>query len=497
MPTEPVQPARLSWTRFSLAAVLLIAIFWSWTSARSAFTAAKQATSGKASAPPVTPRTSKPRSTDTDLQRPPSSEKRDDQGRLINALRDQVANSPMLQDDDAQGSLLESLNQAGDIWTRSQRQNQQALRQLQRQVRIGESRQAPHLILITFERSHEEASPRRQFLDDLAKRGVSFSQHYAGGASSDSAWWSVMTGQPASRTRATKNRFELRGSDTTIATSLWKAGYSTAYFGIWSDQVSPLQCGFDEWTGLQSGQDEITIYPHRLATGRHQMTIAANAEGRQKVSIWKLFNIEIASVLRGSQSSSRPFFLQIRLPELNATSSEETAESVVEHLFEELERCSLTARTCVFVTTLAGPPSAAALSERALHVPLVMVGGHPENTGRVVQSVTAAWDLFPTLLDIARASKRPPATDGWSLVQKSSQRAWNDERLLYWEADERHGAQSVRWGEWFGTLASGAKRLQLFHLPTDPQLKNDVAKAHPAVVQQLLVPAEDTASTAR
>lgn len=497
MPTEPVQPAQLPWTRFSLVAVLLIAIFWSWTSARSALTTATQASSGKAYAPPIAPKSSKPRTTDADLQHPPATSKRDDQGRLINTLRDQVSNSPVLQDGDTQGSLLDSLDQAGEIWTRTQRQNQQALRQLQRQVRIGESRQTPHVILITFEHSGEEDSPRGQLFEKLAERGVSFAQHYAGGASTDSGWWSLMTGHYASRASNDKDRFQLRESDTTIAKSLWKSGYSTVFFGVWNGQASPLQCGFEEWSGFQSVPDEVPLYPHRLATGRHQMTVAANAEGRQEVSIWKLLDVEIASFLRGHQSPPRPLFMQIRLPELDAISREETAESVVEHLVAELERQSLTAQTCVFVTALAGPRSAVALSESALRVPLVMVGGHPENTGRVVQSVTATWDLLPTLLDIARASQRPPAVEGQSLVQKSSQRAWNDERLLYWEADERNGAQSVRRGEWFGTVASGAKQLKLFHLPTDPQLKNDVAKAHPAVVQQLLAPAEDTASTAR
>jgi arylsulfatase A-like enzyme len=400
----------------------------------------------------------------------------------------------MLQDDDAPGTLLQSLDQAGEIWTRTQRQNQLALRQLQRQVRIGESRQAPHIVLITFEHSGEKDSPRGQLFKKLGERSVSFAQHYAGGESADSGWWSLMTGRPASRASAAKSRFQLRQSDNTIASCLWKAGYSTAFFGIWSGQASPLQCGFEEWTGLQSGRDEITQYPHRLTTGRHQMTVAANADGRQEVSIWKLLEIEIASFLSSQQSSSQPMFLQIRLPELDATSSEETAESVVDHLVDELERHSLTARTCVFVTTLAGPQSVNALSERALRVPLVMVGGHPENTGRVVQSVTAAWDLCPTLMDIARASQPSPARDGRSLVQKSVQRPWEEERLLYWEADERNGAQSVRRGEWFGTVAPGTRPLQLFHLPTDPQLKNDVAKVHPDVVQQLLAPADDAAT---
>ncbi|HET6426691.1 MAG TPA: sulfatase-like hydrolase/transferase, partial [Planctomycetaceae bacterium] len=394
----------------------------------------------------------------------------------------------VLQDGEAQGSLLESLDQAGDLWERTHRQNRQALQQLQRQVRIGKSRQAPHLVLITFEHAGDPDSSRDRLFADLSQRGVSFSEHYAGGLSPASGWWSLMTGYPASRASAGEKRFELRESDVTIATTLWKAGYDTAFLGVWPGSAAPLRCGFEEWTGLETPLDDVPLYPARLATARNYMTVAPNANGGQKVSLWTLLDAEIASYFRSHASSSRPWFLQIRLPEIETDSSGGSAESVVVHALEALEKSGVSAQTCVFVTTLSGPRTAPVISEHRLRTPLVMVGGHPENAGRVARNVTVAWDLLPTLLDIAGASKRPHGRDGRSLVQNSSQPPWDNERLLYWQADEQNGAQFVRRGEWFGTVAPGAPQLQLFHLPTDPDLKKDVASAHPAVVQRLLAP---------
>lgn len=489
---QPIQPSRQSWKRFGVLIVLALAVLWGWRSAQSAFTTRIRA--ARASVAPPRSGASHSKDLPVDTRRPSSPQKHSEAptGGLIPTLREQIANSPVLQDGDAQDSLLDSLDQAGNLWERTQRQNRQALQQLQRQVRIGDSRQAPHIVLITFEQARtpdEPESPRNRLFANLAQRGVSFAEHYAGGSSPSSGWWSLMTGRPASRASAGEARFQLRESDVTIATTLWKAGYDTAFFGVWSGRVAPLRCGFEEWTGLEVDGNEVPLFPAKLATARNQMTVAANANGERNVSLWKLLDIEIASFLHSHATPSRPWFLQVRLPELPAGSSTDSAETVVERTLTALEQNALSAQTCVFVTTLAGAQTAPEHSERRLRTPFVMVGGHPENVGRVARNVTVAWDLLPTLLDIAGATKRPRELEGRSLVQKSSSRPWDKERLLYWHDNAPNGVQLVRRGEWFGVVEPGARQLQLYHLPSDPDLKKDVASAHPAVVQQLLAPA--------
>jgi hypothetical protein len=150
LPAESAQSSRPSWPGVSLGIALAVCALIAWGYLRSGAGAAA-ATQRQVRTDVLENRTVddvRPQSTIADapdIAAPPAS------GRLIETLRQQVAQSPVLQDGDAQSSLLDALDQAGDIWTKTQRQNRDALRQLNRQVRLGESRQAPSLVIITFE----------------------------------------------------------------------------------------------------------------------------------------------------------------------------------------------------------------------------------------------------------------------------------------------------------------------------------------------------------
>lgn len=472
--------------------VLMVLAGWAWSSARSAFTRNTRGHVAAQSRPPAT-NTSRPADLNPahrdDLQRAPNP------SRLIDALQNQIANSPALQDNDTQASLLDSLQQAGDVLTRAKRQNQQAIQQLQRQSRIGASRQAPHVVLVTFDHSHEDtdSEPSRSiWFKKLATQGVSFSQHYTGGATADAAWWSLMTGKPAPRSTDKSTDHQLRETDANIASCLWKAGYDTAFLGAWPGVVQPRRCGFEEWTGLERAHADLSLFPSRLTTARQPMTIAANANGQHGVSFWKLLDAEIVSFLASHAKATRPWLMHIHLPELSESASSETAESVVDHLFESLSASSLSDSTCVFITALAGPPSAPRLSEAALRVPMLMIGGHPDNIGRQIASVTVAWDLLPTLLDISRAAKKPRELQGQSLMKQASRTAWDDQRALTWTSSDLPEGFAIRQGEWFATRDRQDGPVRLYQMAADPECKKDVAETHPAVVQRLLALTEET-----
>lgn len=494
MVTESIQPARASWPRAVLIMVLLVFLGWAWSTARSAFTRSTRSRIAAQSQPPATetarPSELSPPERD-DLQRAPNP------SRLIDALQNQIANSPALQDNDTQASLLDSLQQAGDVLTRTKRQNQQALQQLQRQSRIGESRQAPHLVLVTFDHAYEvtdSETSRLLWFKDLSTRGVSFTQHYTGGTTADAAWCSLMTGKPALQSSRSPTDHQLRETDASIATCLWKAGYDTAFFGAWPGVVQPRRCGFEEWTGLERAHADLALFPSRLTTARSPMTIAANANGQHGVSLWKLLDAEIASFLASHAKATRPWLLHIHLPHLTDTASAETAESVVDHLFESLSSNSLSDSTCVFITALGGRSSAPKLSDAALRVPLLMIGGHPDNVGRQIASVTVAWDLLPTLLDISRAAKRPRELQGQSLMKQDSRTTWDNQRALTWTSNDHPEGFSVRQGEWFATRDRQDGPIRLYQMSADPECKIDVAETHPTVVQRLLTLTEEAAA---
>lgn len=503
VPSEFLRTIRPLATSISTWAVLVLVGLMTWGYARSG-QAPRPSTTAKGPAAERSPE-SRPSLTatqsDEDARQIPTTAEKPSAGRLIEALRQQVGQSPLLQDADAQSSLLDSLDRAGEIWTKTQRQNREALRELKRQVRIGESRQAPHLVLITFERASAldaTESPRKKLFADLAKRGVTFSQHYAGGESPVSGWWTLMVGRNTGRARADETRFQRRDSEPTLATALWQAGYATGFFGMWSDRLSPLDNGFDDWSGLRDANDPAALYPTTLSTARSKMTISANGNGQSAVSLWKLLDAEIASFITSRTAQTRPMFLQIRLPELQpeTTTPTDSAEGVVHHLFERLRKAGIESQTCVVVTALSGGDATATtpLSEDNLRVPFVMVGTPGLNPGTTITAPSTSCDLLPTFLELARATQKPTGTDGHSLVPGGKVDHAKADRLLYWVADQPGGAQAVRKGDWKGVAEKGARHLQLYHLPSDPQQEKNVATDHPDVVQQLLAPSPPAAA---
>ncbi len=198
--TRPWFASRSAWTCTLLGGLLA----WGYVRSGSAERAPVSTVAPVKHSEANTSATSPTRAVDADVRGIPSSTDLPPRGRLIETLRQQIAQSPVLGDAEAQSPLLESLDQAGAIWTKTQRQNREALRQLQRQVRVGDRRQSPHVILVTFDRASafdNTDSPRGKLFTDLSPRGVSFRQHYAGGESPESGWWTLMTGRNSGRAR--------------------------------------------------------------------------------------------------------------------------------------------------------------------------------------------------------------------------------------------------------------------------------------------------------
>ncbi len=102
----------------------------------------------------------------------------------------------------------------------------------------------------------------------------------------------------------------------------------------------------------------------------------------------------------------------------------------------------------------------------------------------------AFWDVPPTLCELA-GTKPPAQTDGISfyptLTNNSRQK---QHAYLYWEFPAYGGQQAVRMGDWKG-VRSGLKKknsdksIRLYNLKDDIGEKNNVAAAHPEIVQKI------------
>ena len=108
----------------------------------------------------------------------------------------------------------------------------------------------------------------------------------------------------------------------------------------------------------------------------------------------------------------------------------------------------------------------------------------PSKTAHVAQFT----DLMPTFADLAGV--QAPANDGISfapiLLGKPQKQQEHD--FLYWEYPSAKGWLAVRMGSWKGLVkrvVKGNGKMELYNLEEDPREDNDVAAAHPDIVQQM------------
>ncbi|MGQ0628155.1 MAG: arylsulfatase [Phycisphaerales bacterium] len=132
------------------------------------------------------------------------------------------------------------------------------------------------------------------------------------------------------------------------------------------------------------------------------------------------------------------------------------------------------------------------LYEGGIHVPLIARWPGRIPTGRVEQTVTANWDLFPTLASVCGvpADRMPTALDGVNLWPVLSRTGPAPTRThLYWEYHAGGGWQGARIGNWKGIRRNAKGNadgpIELYDLATDPHESINVATAHPDVVSQI------------
>lgn len=421
---------------------------------------------------------------------------------LIGALRGLMADSPLLESSDSASPLLNSLDEAEAIWSEAKARNREALRRANRQVRLGAATQSPHILLVLIDNvgpsdweSNGSVASRFPEIERLGREGIRFTQAYAGGTTPKTAHWTLMTGKSNGRLPRNRQAVQLLPSSDTLPAAMWRAGYHTAYLGDWSEPADPLQHNFDDWTGFDS-VTSVAPFPTSLRTARTTMRIPANADGAQIVSLWNLLRSEAVSILNDSVNSGAPLFLVMRLPAVPPDSdvegqSVDPRDALLAAVIARMEELEMLRRTCVVVTSLSGAARvnepAHRLSERQLRVPLLWHWPDRIAAGTTTDQVCVAWDLFPTLLDIARAARRPARLDGKSLLSVLRQRTTHEAPVLYWQSDTEPGAQAARWRDWKAISAPPDLAVRLYRLSDDPHEARDVAAQHPDVLKRLVI----------
>jgi len=123
------------------------------------------------------------------------------------------------------------------------------------------------------------------------------------------------------------------------------------------------------------------------------------------------------------------------------------------------------------------------LYEGGIRVPLIVRWPGHVTPGSVSNYVSAFWDYFPTLAEVA-GEPDPSGTDGVSfvrvLVGDTAPRSARDP--LYWEYQ---GGQALLSGRWKAVRPAPGASIELYDLASDPIEAVDVAASHPDEVQRL------------
>ena len=129
-------------------------------------------------------------------------------------------------------------------------------------------------------------------IDQLASRGIRFTQHYAGCAVCAPSRSSLMTGLTTGHTPIRGNRsykpegqYPIPAISFTIAELLKKAGYATGAFGKWglgspATEGDPNNQGFDEFYGFNCQTLAHNYYPDHLWDNQTKVILKGNSGGQ-------------------------------------------------------------------------------------------------------------------------------------------------------------------------------------------------------------------------
>jgi arylsulfatase A len=385
-------------------------------------------------------------------------------------------------------------------------------------------------------------------IDRLAAEGMRFLECYAGSSVCAPARSTLMTGLHTGHTpiRANGGGMALAPDDVTVAEVLEGAGYATGCFGKWGLGVQgstghPNKQGFDEFFGYLHQVHAHFYYPYFLWKNGEKFPLPEN-EGhkRARYSHDEIHKQALAFI---EKNKDRPFFCYIpyTLPHVELVVPEDSLKPYLgkwketplpdprkgyigsdtpyatfagmvsrldRHVGEVLallKKLGLDEDTLVIFTSDNGGQGGpwkrmtdffkgngllrgykGSFYEGGIRVPMVARWPGRVRAGAVVSRPCAFWDVLPTLAEVAGA-KAPEGIDGVSFAPTLlGQGGQKEPEYLYWEMAGRGGlTQVVRMGEWKLLSLAGGKRVELYHLRSDPTEVAEVSRKHPEVVAKM------------
>lgn len=128
------------------------------------------------------------------------------------------------------------------------------------------------------------------------------------------------------------------------------------------------------------------------------------------------------------------------------------------------------------------------LYEGGIRVPFIVRWPGKIKAGQVTHHLSAFWDVFPTMADLAGADETGLNTDGHSLLPTFLGDTANQKKhaYLYWEFHERkYSDQAVRKDHWKAVRRDPSSPVELYNLATDTSEQKNVASEHQILVEEM------------
>ena len=334
----------------------------------------------------------------------------------------------------------------------------------------------------------------------------------------------------------------------TLAEVLKERGYATACIGKWGlgykgSTGDPNRQGFDLFFGYYCQIHAHNHYPRFLWRNGEKVALEGNDGGLTgKHYSADLFTEEAKRFIRENQN--RPFFLYLAytLPHVSIQVPEETLAlykgklpetpykarghylrhpyphagyaAMVTHLdmrigeiLQVLKELELDENTLVMFSSDNGPTydrvggadsaffhstgplrgRKASVYEGGIRIPFIARWPGVIEPGRVTDHVSALWDVFPTVCEVAGVPI-PRGLDGVSFLPTLAGRGEQPKHeALYWEFRSYGGQQALRFGDW-KAVRTGLRRpgtdtrIQLYNLTEDVGESRNVASERPDLV---------------
>jgi arylsulfatase len=341
----------------------------------------------------------------------------------------------------------------------------------------------------------------------------------------------------------------LPSEEVTIAELLNKAGYTTGAIGKWGlgppqSEGDPLRQGFALFFGYNCQRHAHNHYPTYLYHNEKRIELpASDMPDLGEQYSHDLFEDEALRFIRTNRD--RPFFLYLpfTIPHVALQVPEDSLaqyrgnwedppydggkgyrphaqpraayaamvtrlDRTVGRIVELIDELKLGEDTLILFTSDNGPTHGGvggsdsaffnsagpfrglkgSLYEGGIRVPFIARWPSKIKPASTSDYVCCAYDLLPTLCEIA-AAEPPKDIDGISLLPTLLARGAQKSRdFLYWEFPGYGGQQALRMGAWKAVrqnLSQGRAVTELYDLANDPGEQRDLAATHPELVKRI------------